>query len=102
MTFSISGAVPGQPANPYTPAPAATQPAPQPQQSGDTVALSQSAQINQLNMLGQSATEIAEALGISISTVDSDLGIVTANVTSTSSAPVPDATTASATSAQST
>jgi DNA-binding NarL/FixJ family response regulator len=82
MTFSISGAVSGQPANTYTPAPAATQQAPQPQPSGDTVALSQSAQINQLNLQGQSAKQIAEALGIPVSTVDSDLGIVAATVTS--------------------
>jgi DNA-binding CsgD family transcriptional regulator len=102
MMFSIAGALSGQPANTYTSVPTASQQAPQPppQPSGDTVTLSESAQVSQLNMQGQSSTEIAEALGISVSIVDSDLGIVAANVTSS---PAPAATTAaSVTSTQST
>jgi DNA-binding CsgD family transcriptional regulator len=103
MTFSISGVLSGQPASTYTPEPTTSQQAPQPppQPSGDSVTLSQSAQVSQLNMQGQSSTEIAEALGISVSVVDSDLGIVAANFTS-SPASVAATTAASATSTQST
>jgi hypothetical protein len=44
----------------------------------DTVTLSQSAQVDQLNLQGASPTQIAEKLGISLANVDLDLGIVTA------------------------
>jgi len=96
MSFPISSAVSSQPANTYASAPAATQQAPPSQPPGDTVALSESAQINQLNGQGQSAIQIAEALGVPLSTVDSDLGIVAATVASTAAAaPAPQAAVAS-------
>ena len=61
--------------------PAANQ-APQPESSGDTVTLSQSAQVIQLSQQGQSPSQIAAELGIPVSTVNSDLGVTAAAVTS--------------------
>jgi hypothetical protein len=98
MTLSISGTVPAQPASIPAPARAATKHAPQPQPSADTVTLSQSAQVSQLSAQGQSPSQIAQYLGIPVSTVDLDLGIVAANVASqpaavpTATAPTPGAT----------
>ena len=80
MTPSISGTVSAQPAYTHSPAPAATQQAPQPQPSADTVTLSLSAQVSQLRIQGQGPSQIAEVLGIPVSTVNSDLGIVAPNV----------------------
>jgi DNA-binding CsgD family transcriptional regulator len=82
MTPSISGTVSAQPAYTPTSAPAATQEAPQPEPSADTVTLSQSAQVIQLNQQGQIPSQIAANLGIPVSTVDSDLGIAAATGTS--------------------
>jgi DNA-directed RNA polymerase specialized sigma24 family protein len=79
MTPSIPGTLPAQPADTTAPAPAVKQQAPQTQPS-DTVTLSQSAQVSQLHEQGQNPSEIAENLGIPVSTVDSDLGIVAATV----------------------
>jgi hypothetical protein len=80
MVLSISDTVSAQPA--YTPAPpAVTQQAPKPQPS-DTVTLSLSAQVSQLRIQGQGPSQIAEVLGIPVSTVNSDLGIVATNVAS--------------------
>ena len=93
MVLSISGTVSAQPA--YTPspapapAPAAAQQAPQPQSSADSVTLSLSAQVSQLRIQGQGPSQIAEVLGIPISTVDSDLGIVAATVASQPAAAQP-------------
>jgi DNA-directed RNA polymerase specialized sigma24 family protein len=83
MAVSISGTVSAQPADIPAAAPAATRQAPQPQQqqSVDIVALSQSAQVSQLSLQGQSPLQIAEALGIPVSTVDTDLGVGTTAVT---------------------
>jgi hypothetical protein len=50
----------------------------------DTVHISQSAQIQQLAQRGESAAVIASAYGLSVSDVDSDLGISTTS----SSAPI--------------
>lgn len=84
VTLSISGTVSAQPV--YTPppasAPAATQQAPRSQPSADAVTLSLSAQVSQLRIQGQGPSQIAEALGIPVSTVDSDLGIVATSVAS--------------------
>jgi hypothetical protein len=76
MSLSISAAPSTQPASTPAPAPAPTQQQPtQPQISADTVTLSQSAQVIQLNQQGQLPQQIASSLGIPLSTVDSDLGI---------------------------
>lgn len=87
MTLSVAGIVPAQPVE--TPAPARTviAQAPQPQPSEDTVALSESAQVSQLTTQGLIPSEIADALGIPVANVDSDLGIVAANVASNPTAP---------------
>jgi DNA-directed RNA polymerase specialized sigma24 family protein len=88
MVLSISGTVSAQPAYAPSPAPAATQQAPKPQAS-DTVTLSLSAQVSQLRIQGQGPSQIAEALGIPVSTVNSDLGIVATNVASQPAAAQP-------------
>ena len=90
MVLSIFDTVSAQPA--YTPspgpAPAATQQAPKPQPS-DTVTLSLSAQVSQLRIQGQGPSQIAQLLGIPVSTVNSDLGIVATNVASQPAAAQP-------------
>jgi hypothetical protein len=88
MALSISGTVSSQPAYTPSPAPAATQQATKPQPS-DTVILSLSAQVSQLRIQGQGPSQIAEVLGIPISTVNSDLGIVATNVASQPAAAKP-------------
>jgi hypothetical protein len=88
MTPSISGTLSARPTDTPVPAPVVTQQAPQTQPS-DTVALSQSAQVSQLHEQGQNSSEIAENLGIPVSTVDSDLGIVAAAVASKAAATPP-------------
>ena len=85
MTFSIS-AVSTQPVDISAPAPVATRQAPPPQLSSDTVRLSQSAQVSQMYQLGQSTLQIAENLGIPVSTVNSDLVIITAPATAATAA----------------
>jgi hypothetical protein len=82
MMPSISGIVSAQLADTPARAPLATKQTPQPEPSADTVTLSQSAQVIQLNQQGQSPSQVAEDLGIPVSTVDSDLGIVATTVTS--------------------
>ena len=47
------------------------------QDTGDTVHLSQGAQIQQMAQQGESASVIASTTGLTVSTVDSDLGIST-------------------------
>ena len=79
MTPSISSVLSVQPADTPAPAPAVTQQPPQTEPS-DTVVLSQSAQVSQLHQQGQNPSEIAENLGIPVSSVDSDLGLVAATV----------------------
>jgi hypothetical protein len=88
MALSISDTVSAQPAYTPSPAPAATQQAPKPQPS-DTVTLSLSAQISQLRIQGQGPSQIADFLGIPVSTVNSDLGIVAPNVASQPAAAQP-------------
>ena len=79
MASSISGLASVQPADPPAPAPAAAKTAPpsqtsaQPQQSTDTVTLSQTAQVIQLSEEGKTPPQIAAQLGIPLSTVNSDL-----------------------------
>jgi DNA-binding NarL/FixJ family response regulator len=75
MASSVSSAGSSQRAI-YAPATPTTQQARSPQPAQDTVKLSQTAEINQLSEEGQTAKEIAEALGVPVSTVDADLGIV--------------------------
>jgi hypothetical protein len=88
MVLSISDTVSAQPAYTHSPAPAATQQAPKPQPS-DTVTISLSAQVSQLRIQGQGPSQIAEVLGIPVSTVNSDLGIVATNVASQPAAAQP-------------
>jgi DNA-binding NarL/FixJ family response regulator len=75
MSLSISANPPTQPAIASALPSTATKQPLQPQLSGDTVTLSQSAQVLQLNQQGQQPPQISLNLGISVSTVDSDLGI---------------------------
>jgi len=92
MSLSISGIAPVQPTYSPNSTPAATSRAVQPTESADTVKLSQTAQVSQLTTQGQSPSQIADALGIPVATVDSDLGIVAAKVSSDSArAPAPTA-----------
>jgi hypothetical protein len=56
---------------------------PVPESEGDTVTLSEAAQVSQLSGLGESASNIAQSLGIPVATVDLDLGIVATQTTST-------------------
>jgi hypothetical protein len=83
MTLSISDTA--SPQFSYTPShPAPTQ---QAQTSpSDSVTLSQSAQVSQLNHQGQSPSQIAQSLGITVSLVNLDLGIVATSVVSASPA----------------
>jgi hypothetical protein len=77
MTISVSGTFPSQPAYTSSSAPGsvAARQAQQPQPS-DEVTLSQSAQVSQFSQQGQSPSQIAQTLGISVSLVILDLGIV--------------------------
>ena len=61
-----------------TPAPTttATPQAPTTQLPQDTASVSQAAQISQMSQQGQSPSQIAASLGIPISSVNLDLGIV--------------------------
>lgn len=77
--ISISGTFSAQSIATFAPAQAARQQALKTQPSPDTVILSQSAQVSQLNELGQSPLQIAGNLGMPVSSVDSDLGIVATN-----------------------
>jgi hypothetical protein len=74
MSLSISATAPTRAASAPAPAPVTTQPS-QPQLSVDTVTLSLSAQVIQLNQQGKPPAQIALDLGIPVSTVNSDLGI---------------------------
>jgi len=50
--------------------------------SKDTVKLSQDAQIHSLKVQGQTASQIAASLGVSVAVVDASLNIATATTTS--------------------
>ncbi len=82
LSISISGITAVEPAAtqpPFAPPPhpAPVQVAPPAQQTvGDTVTLSQAAQVGQLSAQGQSASSIAQSLGLSVTMVNLDLGIV--------------------------
>jgi hypothetical protein len=83
MSISISGAYPESSAVVPAPvqAPSAAPPAVTPATKipdKDAVTLSQAARVDQLSVLGASPAQIADNLGISLSTVDIDLGIVAA------------------------
>jgi DNA-binding NarL/FixJ family response regulator len=88
MSSAISALALGSPADTYTSAPAqaAKQQPPPPPPPADTVKLSEYAQITQLKDLGQTDLEIAQNLGISVSTVDSELGIAAATATASATA----------------
>ena len=85
-TTPVSGVTSDQPVNIYEPAQTATKQATPPEPTGDTIQLSQSAQITLLNQQGQSAKEIALTLGITLSTVNSALGIIAATAATTATA----------------
>ena len=63
--------------------PAETTPNPAIKTVTDSVKLSQDAQIQLLTQQGQSPAQIANALGLPVATIDSDLYIVTASATPT-------------------
>jgi DNA-binding CsgD family transcriptional regulator len=81
VSLSISAPASIPPANAPAPAPTATKQTLSPQLSADTVTLSLSAQVIQLNQQGQQPSQIAANLGISVSTVNSDLGIAASTST---------------------
>jgi DNA-binding CsgD family transcriptional regulator len=92
MTLSVSGSVSSQPAiaahSPSDPssdsdAGATQKPA---VASADSVKLSQAAQVHLFKQQGQSLSQIAANLGVSVGTVDGYLGIAVAKVAST---PIP-------------
>jgi hypothetical protein len=58
------------------PAPAATRQAPTTQSPQDTASVSEAAQVSQMSLQGQSPSQIAASLGIPVSSVNLDLGIV--------------------------
>jgi hypothetical protein len=75
MSISLSGVFPESSAMPSTvPTPSAVAPAIE-NPDEDTVTLSQAAQVDHLNVQGATPAQIAANLGISLSTVDIDLGI---------------------------
>jgi hypothetical protein len=78
MTPSITETLAAQSTDPPAPEHATTHHAVQPPPP-DTVTLSEPAQVSELRAQGQSPLEIAENLGISVSTVDADLGIIATN-----------------------
>jgi hypothetical protein len=94
MTLSVSGSFSSQPApaahSPSDPssdsdAGATQKPA---VASADTVKLSQAAQVHLFKQQGQSLSQIAANLGVSVGTIDGYLGIAVAKVASTP-APTP-------------
>jgi hypothetical protein len=82
MTF-ISATGLGPTAIAHAPASAATKPTLRPPLSEDTASLSQFAQASQLKLQGQTPSEIADDLEISVSTVDSYFGIPATSATAT-------------------
>jgi DNA-binding NarL/FixJ family response regulator len=54
-----------------------------------TVSLSQAAQVNQLSAQGQTPSEIASGLGISLANVNVDLGVIAPKIAATPIATVP-------------
>jgi len=95
MSLSVSSTALPQPATAPGPVPAATNPAPV-TPPVDTVSVSQSAQVSQLNLEGLSPSQIAESLSIPISFVNLDLGIVAATSAATTEPAAPLAASASA------
>ena len=76
MTISVSGTSSSQPAYASSSAiGSSATPLAQESQPSDEVTLSQSAQVSQLSQQGQTPSQIAQNLGISVSLVDLDLGI---------------------------
>jgi hypothetical protein len=78
MAVSISGSLSSQstvaPTSPAESTP--TEVVPKPVSAiGDTVKLSQAAQVHQLKQQGQALSQIASNLGISVATVDGYLGV---------------------------
>jgi|GEM_PF-3962814 len=55
------------------------------QPTGDTIKLSQAAQIHQLKQQGQGPSQIASSLGVTVAVVDGYLGVAVPAVSSTAS-----------------
>jgi len=90
MASAISGVTSDHPSNATVPAAAASTQAAPLTPTADTVALSETAQVGQLSAAGDSPSEIAQTLGLSIAAVDADLGILAAQVSSVpAAAPAP-------------
>jgi hypothetical protein len=86
LAISIPDALPSQP----TPAIAVPGPLPNSAKAAtDTVKLSEDAQIRLLTQQGQSPDEIAQNLGVAISTIEGYLGVVVASVTPAPPTPEP-------------
>jgi DNA-binding CsgD family transcriptional regulator len=93
MALSISGSLSVQPSIAHQLAQVSGA-APVPRHSSQqtpayTVKLSQAAQVNQLSAQGQTPSEIASGLGISLANVNVDLGVVAAKIASAPIASIP-------------
>jgi hypothetical protein len=84
MSESMSGIYSALPAvaPSFTLPPTHQAPQPAPASPGDSVTLSQAAQVSQMSGVGESASVIAQSLGIPVTMVDLDLGIVAAQTAS--------------------
>jgi hypothetical protein len=87
MAVTLSGSFSPQPTDAVpspsaSPSPVVQRPAPAP---GDTVKLSEDAQIHLMQQQGQGTSEIASDLGITVATVDEYLGVSVPTTASTSS-----------------
>lgn len=90
MAVTLSGSFSPQltdavPSPSVSPSPVVERPAPTP---GDTVKLSEDAQIHLMQQQGQGASEIASDLGITVATVDEYLGVSVPATTSSSASSV--------------
>ncbi|WP_433964794.1 hypothetical protein [Tunturiibacter gelidiferens] len=89
MAVSISGSLSSQ-STVAPPSPAESTPAEVVQKPvaaiGDTVKLSQAAQVHQLKQQGQALSQIASNLGISVATVDGYLGVTVPKAASVATA----------------
>lgn len=96
MSTSVSGILSPQPPKASGAIPAPASPASVARPPVDTVSVSQSAEVSQLNLQGLSPSQIAESLSIPLSSVNLDLGIVAATSGTVTAPAAPLAASASA------